>query len=123
MDDGQAFCDKCGHKAGTAVRDRYATVLREKNEGVAALLSLLWGGAGQIYVGKLVRGLAIMAAYFVILLIGVPILFLGGLGTAVVWIILCGILYFVLWIWNIFDAYNLAKAYNDHLWATGTRPW
>jgi hypothetical protein len=31
--------------------------------------------------------------------------------------------YFILWIWNIFDAYKKANEYNDSLRATGKRPW
>jgi ABC-type transport system involved in cytochrome c biogenesis permease subunit len=34
-----------------------------------------------------------------------------------------GIAYFVLWIWQIFNARNLAKKFNESIRKTGKEPW
>jgi ABC-type transport system involved in cytochrome c biogenesis permease subunit len=34
-----------------------------------------------------------------------------------------GIAYFVLWIWQIFNARNLAKKFNESVRETGKEPW
>jgi len=77
-------------------------ILKEKDAGIAAVLSLIIPGLGQMYVGKVGRGIIIL------------------LITIVLSVVLIG---FIIWIWNIFDAYNLAKKYNEALKTTGTKPW
>ena len=77
-------------------------ILKEKDAGIAAVLSLIIPGLGQMYIGKIGRGVLIL------------------LFTALLSMILVG---FIIWIWNIFDAYNLAKKYNETLRATGRKPW
>ena len=79
-----------------------------KNEGLAALLSFLWSGLGQIYVGRITRGLGIIV---------------GGILLLIVSWILLWIPLILYWIWSIYDAYNLAKKYNQELIRTGTPPW
>jgi TM2 domain-containing membrane protein YozV len=79
-----------------------------KNEGLAAVLSVVWSGLGQIYTGRLSRGIVIMIA-------GVMMLFIS-------WILLW-IPQLLFWIWNIYDAYNQAKQYNRELTRTGNPPW
>ena len=130
LDEGQAYCDRCGQRSGDPAppRQQYQT-LREKSEGAAAVLSFLCGGLGQIYVGKIARGLVIMLGYILLMIftfflmivimwddgdltaLGILILFLGVVGQ------------FIIWIWNIFDAHKLAREYNDRLRSTGMRPW
>jgi len=39
-----------------------------KNEGLAAVLSVLWSGLGQIYVGRIGRGIGIMVGGVLLLL-------------------------------------------------------
>jgi len=146
LDEGQKFCDKCGQSAdGTAgaPNQTYSpnVVRREKSEGAAAVLSFIWGGVGQIYVGRIGRGLGIIATYIVLMIVAMasvfgsrtlqyshsdywydyyvyvydgPLLMLG-----VLILIIC----FVFLIWNVFDAYKLARQYNDSLRATGKPPW
>jgi TM2 domain-containing membrane protein YozV len=62
-----------------------------KSAGVALLLSFLLCGAGQMYCGRVGRG------------------FLMLFGCIVLWFILLG---WTIWIWSMFDAYNLAKKMN-----------
>ena len=112
MNEGQQFCDKCGTKVGATgnAAQQNTVYVREKSEGVAAVLSFLWAGLGQIYVGKIGRGIAIMLVGFLIAVLGFLTFFLL-------------ILIPIFWIWNIYDAYKLARTYNGHLRSTGNRPW
>jgi len=140
INDGQMFCDKCGHKAGEPVSAPY--MLRgEKSEGLAAVLSFFWGGAGQIYVGRIWRGLGIIATYVTLAIIGMALIFSSRTFKqirsdyfyetyAYVFegpLLTLGLLFlaacFIFSIWNVFDAYNLAKQYNASLRATGNPPW
>ncbi|MFQ6075527.1 MAG: hypothetical protein ACE5Z5_05265 [Candidatus Bathyarchaeia archaeon] len=72
------------------------------------MLSAFWSGLGQIYVGRIGRGLGIMV---------------GGILLALFSWILLWIPLLIYWIWNIYDAYKLAKKYNQELMRTGTPPW
>ena len=130
MGDGQAFCDKCGARAdgpGGGQAPPHMIYTPEKSAGVAAVLSFLWAGAGQIYAGKIARGLLLLLGYMLLMATGVGITFmgaaLGGLGGALVGGVLLLVFTLSVWVWNIFDAYKLANEYNDYLRAHGTRPW
>jgi len=101
--------------------------VREKSAGIAALLSLLWAGLGQIYTGKVARGLALMAAQIMLAIASAFFVLVGGLFGGIGGAIGSGILFyvaiFVLWAWNIFDAHKQANKYNDSLMNDGRRPW
>jgi hypothetical protein len=139
LDEPQGFCDKCGTKTGhgaygTAAPQQMICV-REKSTGIAALLSFLWAGLGQIYVGQIGRGLLMMIGYFLIAFTGVFFVlagglfgiftggFFGGLGGAIGGFVIFLAIMIALWVFNIFDAYKLANEYNDAIKATGRRPW
>lgn len=65
-----------------------------KSAGVAAVLSALWSGLGQIYNGQIGKGIAFMAFQVVnVLLMFVLIGFITGP---------------IVWIWAIYDAYTVA---------------
>lgn len=69
-----------------------------KNSFLAAFLSFLLPGLGQIYTGKIVMGIALI----IIALI---------LSTATTLLtIFTGILYIIVWLYAIYDAYITAKA-------------
>jgi TM2 domain-containing membrane protein YozV len=94
--------------------------VRDKSAGVAAVLSALWAGLGQLYVGRIGRGLCLVFLYPVLLLMALVVLIiaLGLIGLLPV-----AILSITFWVWNIYDAYGLANQYNDALMSTGKRPW
>ena len=70
-----------------------------RNEGVAAVLSLVMPGLGQVYVGRLGVGiLQILVAAAV---------FLIGLVVPVLWVVLL-----LLSIWSAHDAYETARKIN-----------
>jgi TM2 domain-containing membrane protein YozV len=126
--DGKQFCDKCGNSVGgpaAAYPQNQMVYMREKSEGVAAVLSFLWAGLGQIYVGKIARGLGIMVGGLLIGLLFIPLVFLLSTidMSMLVFIILLSVVSLIYVIWNVFDAYKLAKEYNDKFRSTGQRPW
>ncbi|MHA2271788.1 MAG: zinc-ribbon domain-containing protein [Candidatus Hodarchaeales archaeon] len=76
-------------------------VYSRKDGALAAILSLIIPGVGQMYCGRMGRGIAIF--------------FLTG---CLIWFII-GI---IPWIWGIFDANDSAKKYNAYLDAYGRPP-
>ena len=96
-----------------------------KNEGVALILSIVIGllginGVGHIYVGKIGKGIFI--------LIGSIILFGVGIGATITVIgAIVGvpmlIAYFIIFIWQIFDARKLCQQYNLYVRENGKSPW
>ena len=125
----QVFCDKCGNKVSEKGMGNHTHVVyaREKSTGIAALLSILWAGLGQIYTGRIGRGLALMFIHLVMIISSAFVAFagllFGGLGGAVGGGLLFIVLLTILWAWNIFDAYKQANKYNDSLRDSGRQPW
>jgi TM2 domain-containing membrane protein YozV len=86
-------CPGCGHpvRGQPAIRD-------VKSPGLAAVLSALWSGLGQIYNGEIGKGVGIAICYVIsILLIGAII---GIVSTPIIWI------------WGMVDAYRTAERLN-----------
>jgi len=116
-------------------RPPYPSYTPLKSPGVAALLALLPGffglfGIGHIYVSKIVSGIVLLVVGIIV----VPLIVFGvvfglfllgptGLGGGVALVIIAGIAWLVLWIWQTFDAYRLANEYNAHVQRTGLPPW
>jgi TM2 domain-containing membrane protein YozV len=69
-----------------------------KNPGIAAVLSFLFTGLGQIYNGQIGKGIAFIVVGFVCL--------------ALVIVLIGILLYPLFWIYNIYDAYTSAKGIN-----------
>jgi len=104
-----------------------------KNPGLAAFLSLIIPGGGQIYLGNTKRGIMILALipalaaimFFVqrelLWMLGEDFLMSGmGFITGITIIALPSI---VLYLWNVIDAYKQGKKYNNHVQQTGSPPW
>jgi TM2 domain-containing membrane protein YozV len=111
-------CPYCGNPLKVMPTQRKVPVSKvtvgTKNSGLAAVLSLIIPGLGQMYAGQIGRGL-------LFLFIGIPL-------TAIIalfffWLILPLFLPLAFWIWNIFDAYNICNEYNRRLLQTGNPPW
>jgi TM2 domain-containing membrane protein YozV len=89
------ICPKCGVRQPSLQKTEF------KSPGLAAVLSFLIPGLGQIYCGKIGKGilflvLAIVSAVLIIFLIGIPI-------------------YIIVWVINILDAHKTAKRINEGL--------
>lgn len=66
-----------------------------KSAGLAAVLSAIWPGLGQIYNGEIGKGVATMVIQMInFILLFVLIGFLTG---------------FIVWVWAIYDAYTVAE--------------
>ena len=114
-----------------------------KSPGTAALIAFIGGifalfGLGHIYIGNVGRGIGILISGIIIYVLLIIIiifslslqglLFLGAdespIGIeAILIIFVLGIAYFVLWIWQIFNARKLAKKFNESVRITGKEPW
>lgn len=127
-----AFCTKCGKEVTEEMnvcpncgnplkvvptRKEISTssvTFGTKNSGLAAVLSLLIPGLGQMYAGRIGRGL-------IFLFLVVPMTVIIGLFL---WFLFLPLfLPLAFWIWNIYDAYNICNQYNRSLLATGSPPW
>src|SRR5215208_4912620 len=111
-----------------------------KSPGTAALIAFIGGifallGLGHIYIGNVGRGIGILISGIVIYAIlvitmifsfflqglsflasGIPTIGIESISTIFV---LVGIAYFVLWIWQIFNARKRAKKFNEVVRTTG----
>ena len=140
------FCPYCGADQQAPTPQPTAQVgLERKNTGLAAVLALIPGifglwGVGHIYVGKIGRGILLLilgvlltwvARIFILpfgVIVGVisgaphggPPGFFGGLlATILIWLLIC----LAIFIWQIYDAYKLAKYYNEYVQQHGKAPW
>lgn len=90
--------------------------LRLKSTTIAAVLSLFFAGTGQIYTGRAARGLGIMALLSLIGFAGYSVYRLLGLLLVIPYIL--GI-----FAWQVYDAYSLAKKYNEYTRTYTRPPW
>lgn len=72
-----------------------------KNAGLSAVLSFFWAGLGQIYNGEIGKGLVIMVAQII--------------NVLLMFILIGFITYPILWIWGIYDSYNTADKINKKI--------
>jgi TM2 domain-containing membrane protein YozV/RNA polymerase subunit RPABC4/transcription elongation factor Spt4 len=97
IDKKAEICPECGVRQPGATTYQQP-IYQQKNPGIAAVLSALWVGFGQIYNGEIAKGIVLMGLYFIsVLLIFV---FIGIVTTP------------ILWIFGIYDAYNTANKIN-----------
>lgn len=69
-----------------------------KNEGLSAVMSFFFTGLGQIYNGEIGKGISLIVAQFVNILL--------------MFMLIGFITYPALWIYGMYDAYNVAKKIN-----------
>lgn len=122
--------DEC-HKCNSALHEhskhidsppRIVEQLRYKSPGTAALIAFIGGifglsGIGHIYVGKIGKGIAI-------LITGIALNVLSFITFAAIFtVIIFGIAYLILFVWQIFNARKLAKKFNESIKTTRKEPW
>jgi len=81
------------------------------NAIIAALLSCLVPGLGQMFIGKLKRGLMIFGGFFVLYILQIIIVaVLSSISTTLASIVSCifSLAIFVGYFWQIYDAFKLA---------------
>ena len=129
--DGAKFCPNCGHEQGTPVQSPNRNIVyTEKSVGLAVLLNFIIVGAGQMYVGKVGRGLGFLLLGIVFPVIMAPFWFLMGSATEAsdasgfllaMMLVLILMLAYIAFV--IYDGYVLAKDYNEYLNQNGRPPW
>ena len=88
-------CPKCGVR----IKNPPAQADEFKSTGIAAIASFVIPGLGQIYCGEIGRGILILIGFIIACL---TIIILIGFILAP-----------IVWVWNIYDAYTLAKSINE----------
>lgn len=113
LEEGSEFCSNCGTKISydnenkfnnrnTRTYEPEVVVKNEKNPGLAAVLSFLIIGLGQIYNGEIAKGLILLIVSY--------------LCWALFFLIILPIIALIIWIYAIFDAYNTAKDINSGIY-------
>ena len=145
------FCPSCGRKvqasppsptsspvapppAQTTPVTGPVMIAETKNPGLTAVLALIVGiglfGIGHIYVGRLRRGILLLLVS-IVLHVGLALLFpfmmlsyiVGSGAPQTTAFVLLSLVNLVLWVWQSYDAYNLAKQFNEHVRQYGKAPW
>ncbi|MBU0527879.1 hypothetical protein KKE92_05330 [Candidatus Micrarchaeota archaeon] len=98
------ICPKCGVRQLTPVREVKPTqVISSKgtsSPGVATILSFLFPGLGHIYLGDIFFGLIVMVVYAC------------SWGLAIITALICSPIPILIWIWSMYNSYNLALKIN-----------
>lgn len=101
MDSSLKFCPECGTPTSN-LRPAANTQLisnRQNSPGLAAVLSFLIIGLGQVYIGLTKKGI---------------ILFVLAIVSGILTIILVGyVLWLLVWVYSVYDAYNSAEKINN----------
>ena len=122
------FCSSCGAaligKSTTCMKCGYtktkynpmAAGAQYKNEGTGLILSILLGllticGIGEIYAGKVGKGIGILILGWVLIVVGFAT---GGIVL---------IAYLAIFIWQIFDTKKLCREFNEYVSQNGRPPW
>jgi len=138
--DNVAFCSSCGASTNGSTQtnnipnygpqNNNYVYSREKSNGVGIILGFLIPGLGHLYAGKIGKGLLIMFSGIILgtlaiitLLGAISIDSTGAFVGATIFFIVFPIIYFVIWIWNMYDVNKTIKEYNGCLRKTGNPPW
>jgi hypothetical protein len=137
------FCPYCGADQSPYAAPSASSVqagLETKNTGLAAVLALILGifglwGVGYIYVGKIGKGLALLILGIILEWVFGFLILLGALfggyysgargliAVSITGVVIWAILTLAIFIWQIYDAYKLAKYYNEYVHRYGKAPW
>ena len=138
LNESAMYCNSCGTSIDRSGNDASSgsaapqMPYAQKNVGISLVLGFFIPGLGHIYIGKLARGLSIMAGYILIEVLIILIWFSNfnidyldydDVVRLVILILSLSIPAYALSIWNLFDVNSLGKEYNDRIRKTGTPPW
>lgn len=131
--DSAKYCEQCGFRCGdhpdrdqSTDRRMASIMVNKKSEALALILSLIIPGLGQIYNGRIAKGLMLLVAGIVLVALSFIVLFLPFGFGGVLWFLflLPFFLCFVVWIYAMYDAFKEAKEYNQYLLNhDGNPPW
>ncbi|MEW5767990.1 MAG: zinc ribbon domain-containing protein [bacterium] len=87
----------------------------QKSPGLAAFLSLIWIGLGQLYLGRYFKGLTLMILWFTSTVFAVTLEFLAAVGKAEgeMPVFVLSLVALALWVYSPIDAYLTAKRINE----------
>ena len=137
IDDNSSFCPSCGATVVSRYQestinnnDMAIRLAMRKSVGACLILGIIIPGAGQMYAGKVLRGVFILIAAMVIgsmmVIALLPAYVNGGtvdLNSYLTVVSVASIAITILWIWSLFDAYKLVEKYNDEVMLKGRPPW
>lgn len=108
----------------------------DKSEFLAVILSFFIMGVGQMYTGRIARGAGILTlSIFLDIIFGLLLFstiannsyaysgYNQNASNLIIFTITFGIGLFILWIWQMVNAHNLCRTYNQHLLQHGRPPW
>ncbi|MGP8190241.1 MAG: double zinc ribbon domain-containing protein [Methanobacterium sp.] len=96
IDQNAEICPQCGvRQPGSAT---FKQPVIQKNPGIAAVLSALFVGLGQIYNGEILKGIILIIAYAV--------------SCVLIFVLIGFITTPILWLFGVYDAYNTANKIN-----------
>jgi TM2 domain-containing membrane protein YozV len=137
--EGTSFCSSCGTNLAQPppVYPNYPpsgstpynpAYYQQKSGALAVVLAFIIPGAGHLYAGKIIRGIVFMVAFYgltIVTVVGMwSLLVSGTIVIGLFWFpVLMVIVEFVIWLFQIIDAYNVTRNYNAALLATGRAPW
>jgi TM2 domain-containing membrane protein YozV len=98
VSDAAAACPKCSRPIAAQAAAAAVLVRPMKSPGVAAVLSFFFSGLGQIYNGRIGKGLGFMVLQFV--------------NAGLMFVIIGFVTFPLTWIWGMVDAYQDAEAIN-----------
>jgi TM2 domain-containing membrane protein YozV len=107
------YCPTCG-KPGKGVAD-ITSPINTKNPVNTLMIAILAGaiafnGIGHLYIGKISKGIKYLVVGWI----------LGAIAFLFPYL---GIIYFVFWIWQAYDAYRRAKHYNESFAKNDKEHW
>ena len=126
--EGGSFCDRCGAPSATGYAGlhqesanpyvnnvTYTWAVDRKDPIIAVILSLLLPGVGQIYVGRVMRGIAIIILMSLVGLSFAPGLFFITMENPfdfVWWSLIAIVIYLFFFVIQVVDAYRCAEEHN-----------
>jgi TM2 domain-containing membrane protein YozV len=124
--EGARFCDRCGASlsigyqvafpTGPTATTTYDWGPQRKDPCIAVILSILLPGLGQIYVGRVFRGvliLLLMPLFYAMLALPMYLVVTAGdldgflIGNVVIMVVAV-----IVYIWQIVDAHRVAEEHN-----------
>jgi TM2 domain-containing membrane protein YozV len=128
---GTAYCPACDASLSQGAPVQTAapySMVPQKSEGVAVVLAIILGifglwGIGHMYAGKFGKGVVLLILGLIFgglfwVSIFLTVILIGFVGLA-----LFGLIQFVGWLWQAYDAYQTVKTYNNLSRQSGRAPW
>lgn len=121
--EGALFCDRCGGPLSGGSQQPYgqptsfASIYTEgKDPLLAAILSILLPGAGQIYVGRVLRGSLILLLMSLFSVIPAMLMFamvsMGSIGGSMITGAVLMTVAIAIYVWQMIDACRLAEEHD-----------